>query len=479
MRMGDEKKYKKTLETCQSQLARLSRELREKGIPVVILFEGMGTSGKGDRIQELIQPLDPRGFSVLTVKKPGKEERKYPWLRRYFMSIPPKGQIHIFNDSWYSQVVRRLAVKKPDDGFAKEKWKKINLFEQQLADDGTVILKFFLELSMDEQRHRLSFLKKNKDTAWLVSEKEKDQQRHFKRWKAGYDRMMKETDTPWAPWMVIDADQLSQAGIQVLTAVKDRLAEAVSKTNTGEELQLEKTENRLAHVDLSKTMEKDVYKKKYDEMKACMRSMQNRLYMEKIPLILVFEGWDASGKGGTIKRLTAPMDPRGYEVIPISAPAGDEKTHHYLWRFWKHMPKRGHVAVFDRSWYGRVLVERVEGFARPQEWMRAYDEINELEAMLQDEGAIILKFWLHIDKDEQERRFKERMENPEKQWKITDEDWRNREKWPDYEAAASDMFAKTSTKQIPWHVIPANSKYYARIKVMETILQSVEERLKG
>ena len=242
---------------------------------------------------------------------------------------------------------------------------------------------------------------------------------------------------------------------------------------------MEKTENRLAHVDLSKTMEKNVYKKKYDEMKACMRSMQNRLYMEKIPLILVFEGWDASGKGGTIKRLTAPMDPRGYEVIPISAPAGDEKTHHYLWRFWKHMPKRGHVAVFDRSWYGRVLVERVEGFARPQEWMRAYDEINELEAMLQDEGAIILKFWLHIDKDEQERRFKERMENPEKQWKITDEDWRNREKWPDYEAAASDMFAKTSTKQIPWHVIPANSKYYARIKVMETILQSVEERLKG
>lgn len=195
-------------------------------------------------------------------------------------------------------------------------------------------------------------------------------------------------------------------------------------------------------------------------------------------MVLGFEGCDAGGKGGAIKRLTEAMDPRGYVVNPTAAPSAVEKNHHYLWRFWKDMPKAGHVAIFDRTWYGRVMVERIEGFCTKEEWQRAYKEINDMEAHLAHSGAIVLKFWMHIDKDEQERRFKERMENPEKQWKITDEDWRNREKWDQYEEAVNEMVIRTSTSYAPWIIVEGNDKYYARVKVLESVVTAIERRLK-
>ena len=192
---------------------------------------------------------------------------------------------------------------------------------------------------------------------------------------------------------------------------------------------------------------------------------------------MAFEGWDAGGKGGAIKRLTEKMDPRGYAVVPTASPNDIEKAHHYLWRFWNEFPKDGHIAIFDRTWYGRVMVERIEGFATEDEWTRAYKEMNDMELQLAHNGTVILKFWLHIDPDEQERRFNDRMANPEKQWKITDEDWRNRAKWHEYEIAVDDMLLKTSTSYAPWIVVEANSKYYARIKVLETVVHALEEAL--
>ena len=194
-------------------------------------------------------------------------------------------------------------------------------------------------------------------------------------------------------------------------------------------------------------------------------------------MVLGFEGWDAGGKGGAIKRLTEKMDPRGYTVIPTASPNDWEKAHHYLWRFWQAMPKAGHLSIFDRTWYGRVMVERIEGFCTTGEWQRAYKEINDMERDLYDAGAIVLKFWMQIDKDEQERRFKARQENPEKQWKITDEDWRNREKWDQYEEAVNEMLIRTSTPHAPWVVVEGNDKYYARIKVLETVVRAIEKRL--
>lgn len=233
----------------------------------------------------------------------------------------------------------------------------------------------------------------------------------------------------------------------------------------------------LQGIDLDKTLTREEYKRKKKELQKRLLVLHNKMYLKRVPVILAFEGWDAGGKGGAIKRLTQAMDPRGYEVVPVAAPNDIEKAHHYLWRFWEKIPKAGHMAIFDRTWYGRVLVERIEGFASEEEWSRAYSEINNMEEQFTNAGYIVLKFWMHIDKEEQERRFHERENTPAKQWKITDEDWRNRAKWDEYEKAVDEMVVRTSTENAPWIVVEANSKYYARIKVLETVVAALEERL--
>ena len=237
-------------------------------------------------------------------------------------------------------------------------------------------------------------------------------------------------------------------------------------------------EDVLSGVDLTLSYTKDEYKVRLERLQNRMEKLHGELYRRRIPVVLGFEGWDAGGKGGAIKRLTEKMDPRGYVVHPTASPDATERKYHYLWRFWKNMPKAGHVAIFDRTWYGRVMVERIEGFCTEAEWKRAYEEINSMERDLTDAGAIVLKFWMQIDKDEQEKRFRARQENPEKQWKITDEDWRNREKWDKYETAVNEMLVRTSTVNAPWIVVEGNSKYYARIKVLESVVNAIEERLK-
>ena len=234
----------------------------------------------------------------------------------------------------------------------------------------------------------------------------------------------------------------------------------------------------LSGVDLTKKLEREEYKKELDELQKKLEYLHSEIYRLRIPVVIGFEGWDAAGKGGAIRRLTSHLDPRGYKVNPTAAPNDVEKVHHYLWRFWNNMPKAGHIAIFDRTWYGRVMVERIEGFCSEADWRRAYQEINEMEAHMANFGAVVLKFWLHIDKDEQERRFKERMEDPAKQWKITDEDWRNREKWDDYETAVNEMLVRTSTTYAPWTIVEGNSKYYARVKVLRTVVEALEKKIK-
>ncbi len=234
----------------------------------------------------------------------------------------------------------------------------------------------------------------------------------------------------------------------------------------------------LSGVDLSKSLTREEYKEKVGKLQKRLEILHSEIYRLRIPVVLGFEGWDAGGKGGAIKRLTSHLDPLGYQVCPTASPNDIERKHHYLWRFWNKVPKAGHIAIFDRTWYGRVMVERIEGFCTEDEWKRAYQEINEMEAHMANAGAVVLKFWLHIDKDEQERRFKERMAIPEKQWKITDEDWRNREKWDQYEIAVNEMLVRTSTTYAPWIVVAGNSKYYARVKVLQTVVDALEAKIR-
>ena len=365
-----------------------------------------------------------------------------------------------------------------------------------MTDDGTVLIKFFLYISQKEQKKRFDKLLDSKETAWRVSKEDMKRNKEYNRYKAMNEEMLEKTETEYAPWTIIEAEDRRFATAKIYTTVVEKLSEKVAerramlaleeekKNAEQEKVQWKPKEDKeldstvLSKVDLSLAYTKEEYKEKLKKLQSRMEILHSELYRQRIPVILGFEGWDAGGKGGAIKRLTEPMDPRGYLVSPTASPTPTEKSHHYLWRFWKAMPKDGHITIFDRTWYGRVMVERIEGFCTKEEWHRAYREINDMEAHLAHSGAIVLKFWMQIDKDEQERRFKERMENPEKQWKITDEDWRNREKWDQYEEAVNEMIIKTSTSYAPWIIVEGNNKYYARIKVLESVVNAIEERLK-
>ena len=353
-----------------------------------------------------------------------------------------------------------------------------------------MLIKFFLVISQKEQKKRLKKLAASKETAWRVTEGDRRRCEHYDEYCRLTEEALQKTDRDNAPWTIIESENREYAAAKVMSTVVKRLEAAIADADRRAALPKESVEesaaiypdafraSALAGVDLSKSLTKEQYQKQLKELQAKLSHLHNEVYRRRIPVVLAFEGWDAGGKGGAIKRLTQALDPRGYAVQPVSAPNDLEKSHHYLWRFWTNMPKAGHFTIFDRSWYGRVMVERIEGFCSGEEWRRAYTEINNMEESWTNSGCIVLKFWMHIDKDEQERRFKERQENPDKQWKITEEDWRNRAKWDQYEVAVDEMLVRTSTTYAPWIIVEANSKYYARIKVLKTVVGAIEDYLK-
>ena len=483
--------YKEMMDKLAPKFAALQREARAKGLPVMVVFEGWGASGKGTMISRLIQPLDPRGFKVFTIQAENEEEHMHPFLWRFWTKTPAKGRMHIFDRSWYRRVITEQMDAPMDQKRLDAAYHQILSFEEQLSADGTLIIKLFLHISADEQEKRLKKLERSSETKWRVT---KADWKHFKQYKAYlpmYDHMLEQTDMSWAPWHVIEATDREYAAVKVMTIVAGMIEERLNEENAKEsrshlaeraQEELPGTEETmrttvLDGVDVSLTMTKEDYKKRLSVLQKELTRLQNEMYLKRIPVVVALEGWDAAGKGGAIKRLTEPLDPRGYEVVPTAAPNDIEKAHHYLWRFWRAMPKDGHMTIFDRTWYGRVMVERIEGFCSQAEWRRAYREINQMEQNLTDHGVIVLKFWLQIDKDEQERRFNERMEDPEKQWKITDEDWRNREKWDAYVKAVDEMILRTSTTYAPWTIVEADSKYYARIKILETVVRALKNRI--
>lgn len=486
----DKKEFKPLMRELDAKLGRLQRLCKEKGIPVIITFEGFGAAGKGTMINRLIEPLDPRGFKVYTTQRETEEEHYHPFLWRFWNMMPGKGRISILDRSWY-----RILLNDRFDGKSTAKnlataADEINSFEELLTDDHIVLIKFFLVISQKEQKKRLKKLEDSKDTAWRVTKGDWQRCEQYDAYFRLAEEALQKTDRDNAPWTIVEAEDKEYAAAKIASTVVTRLEEAIAaadyrtahqiKVSPEESAQIHADDFRasaLAGIDLSKTLTKDQYQKKLKELQKKLTKLHGELYLRRIPVILAFEGWDAGGKGGAIKRLTQALDPRGYSVHPVASPNDLEKSHHYLWRFWTAVPKAGHMAIFDRSWYGRVMVERLEGFCSEEEWRRAYKEIKHMEESWANSGAVVLKFWMHIDKDEQERRFQERQENPDKQWKITEEDWRNRAKWDQYEVAVDEMLVRTSTTYAPWIIVEANSKYYARIKVLETVINAIERRL--
>lgn len=473
----DKENFKSEIESLRLKLGELQRKITSKKIPVIILFEGWEASGKGTLINELLLPLDPRGFKVHNTSNPSSEDLFHPYLWRFWNKIPPEGVISFFDKSWYKKLL--------EDSNIKDKHiilNEINSFEKQLIDYGYIIIKFFLHISKDEQKKRFESLLSNKSTAWRIDKSDKKQQKNYNEYLSNYDDILQKTDTEHSPWFIIEGTSKKYATLKTMKILINSLENALSKEVSYKKIEAE-IENvniypsTIDRIDLSKSISKEEYQislKKYQDE---IRNLEYELYRQRKSVVIVYEGSDAAGKGGNIKRLTQNLDPRGYEVIPISAPNETEKKYHYLWRFWNKMPKAGHISIFDRSWYGRVLVERVEGFCRNDEWKRAFREINEMEEHLLQEGTLVIKFWLQIDKEEQLRRFQERMENPYKNWKITEEDWRNREKWDLYKDAVDEMIFRTSPARTPWIVVESNCKYHARIKTLKETIKALKNHL--
>lgn len=469
------------LETAKNALSASQMAIKEKRLPVLVVLDGFGAAGKGSVLSKLITCLDPRFFKVETLARPSEDEQRRPFLYRYFTRIPEAGTFSFFDGSWMDDVVYDYAEGHDSKEAYKRHIESIQLFERQLSDNGYLVVKFFFHISKKVQKKRLQKLLSNKDTSWRVTKKDLEQNKNYEEYTRIFDSYIDATNQFAAPWYYVDARDRKWALLQMLEILVNNINTALS--NIGRPAPILQNRFRMSQVTplkdipLDKTIEPDAYRKQLKELQGELSELHNRLYRKKVPVVIAYEGWDAAGKGGNIKRITAALDPRGYEVHPIASPEPHEKARHYLWRFFNRLPKDGHIAIFDRTWYGRVMVERLEGFCSEYDWQRAYNEINEFENELFDWGACIIKFWVQIDKDTQLERFTDRQNTPGKQWKITDEDWRNREKWELYETAVDEMIEKTSTDFAPWHILESNDKKYARIKALETVIREIRKRL--
>jgi AMP-polyphosphate phosphotransferase len=475
--------YKRLKGEADLKLGCLQRQAKAMGIPVVVVFEGWSASGKGTLINELILPLDPRGFTVHSAGGPTQEEAFYPFLWRFWKLTPTRGRLAIFDRSWNRRVVTDRVTGQVKGKQLRQAFEDIRSFERQLTDDGVVIVKCFLHISKNEQKRRFKALRASATTSWRVTKDDLRQHESYDEYLGAAEAMLIETDTDYAPWTVVEAQDRRFATLKIFSTVIDAMERRVAAVEQNSEAPPTPPADNtfkttvLDHVNLSLSLTPEEYAIRLKKAQATLRDLEHEIYLRRVPVVIAYEGWDAAGKGGNISRLTQHLDPRGYEVVTVAAPNDVEKAHHYLWRFWARMPKAGHITIFDRTWYGRVLVERVEGFCTEAQWRRAYREINGMEQQLAHFGTVLLKFWLQIDADEQLRRFRERQEMAHKQWKITQEDWRNREKMSHYRDAVEEMLHRTTTPYAPWTVVESNCKWYARVKVLETVCEAIRKRL--
>ncbi len=479
----DKEELKRQIKAEEEKLFASQMKIKEAKLPVMVILEGWGSAGKGSVLGDIIKCIDPRFFKVVTMDKPPTEdELRKPFLYRYFIEIPEKGKFQFYDTYWMGEVTKGVM----DGSLSRKKYedriRSINITERQLTDNGYLVMKFFFHISEKEQKKRLDGLLADPNTAWRVGEEDLKENRSYKKCLKVYDQYLKDTDRDAAPWFVIDAGSQKWARLQVLRYLNQGIDTALKNTAVNAPVRQNVFRMnpviRLSEIDLDKSLTEEEYKTRLKALQDELHGLHYALYRKKVPVIIAYEGWDAAGKGGNIKRIAAALDPRGYEVFPIASPEPHEKARHHLWRFWNRLPRTGHIAIYDRTWYGRVMVERLEGFCSENDWQRAYNEINEFEKELADWGAVILKFWIQIDSDTQLARFTERQNTPEKRWKITDEDWRNREKWDLYEAAVNEMLEKTNTVFAPWYVLESVDKKYARIKALEIVIEAIKKALK-
>ena len=472
-------KLREALLDAQMELAKQAK------FPVIILIGGVDGAGRGETVNLLNEWMDPRFLQTHGMGEPSDEELDRPMMWRFWRALPPKGRIGIFLGSWYTwPILNRVRglTKNADLDQSLERAKRL---EKMLVDEGALVLKFWMHLSKEKQKKRLQSLEKDPKTRWRVTKRDWDHYNMYDKFSAINERVIRHTSTAVAPWTIVEGYDPRYRSLTVgkiiLDAIQKRLKDAVKKpaaiTAPPPMPSIDKL-NVLQTLDLKQKLDKKKYETELEKYQGKLALLTRSPKFGKITVLAMFEGNDAAGKGGAIRRITGALDARQYNIVPIAAPTEEERAQPYLWRFWRHVPRKGRVIIFDRSWYGRVLVERVEKFCSEADWMRAYSEINDFEAQLERHDIVVVKFWLAISKEEQLRRFKEREKIGFKRFKITEEDWRNRDKWDDYERAVCDMVDRTSTEIAPWTLVEANDKNFARIKVLKTLCERIEVALK-
>lgn len=464
----------------RTELLNLQRTLYHADFPVVVLVNGVDGAGKGAVINMLNEWMDTRNIQTTAFDEPTEEERHRPPYWRYWMALPPRGQIAIFTGAWYTQPIIQRAYGSTDDADLAAALARINRFEKMLVDSGALLVKVWLHISAPHQKKLFSKLEKKDETRWRVTKTDKKHAKLYDTFRRVSERALRETSTGEAPWRVVEGTDERYRVVTVARylarCIERRLARDSSRV-LAPEPPIDDPETILDKIDLTQKVDKSTYRTELERLQGRLNGLARRARKHDVSVILVFEGADAAGKGGAIRRITEALDARQCRVIQVAAPTDEEKSRHYLWRFWRHLPRLGRFTIYDRSWYGRVLVERVEGFATEAEWMRSYKEINDFEEQLVDFGIVLSKFWVHISSEEQLRRFEARERIPWKQYKITDEDYRNRDKANQYEAAANEMVERTSTEYARWNLVASEDKRFGRIQILETICNQLEAAL--
>ena len=491
----DKKTYDREAPKVRSALLEAQKKLAASGESVVVIVGGVEGAGKSETVNLLLEWMDARGISVHTFFDQGEEERERPEYWKFWRVLPPKGRIGMLFGSWYTRPIVERVFGKISGAELDVSLDRVVDFERMLSQENVTVVKFWMHLSKKAQKKRFKQLEQDPLTSWRISKQDWKFFKRYDEFREVSEHALRRTGTGISPWHIVEARDprfrslsVTRTLLEVLesrvaagAARAARKAQAAAKGAPKEKLALPVAAkvNLLSRLDLTRTAAGKGYEEKLLKLQGKLNRLVRELQGAGRSAILVFEGPDAAGKGGAIRRLTGAIDARHYEVKSVAAPTDEERAHPYLWRFWRALPRRGHVTIYDRSWYGRVLVERIEGFAAPEDWQRAFAEINAFEEQLVEAGTVVVKFWLAIGADEQLRRFKDREVTPYKQYKITEEDWRNRAKWNAYEAAACETFEKTSTEMAPWTLVEANDKPWARIKVLRTVVEALAVALEG
>ena len=482
----DKRTYERAVPVLREALLETQWALHEHGrFPVVVLIGGVDGAGKGETVNVLNEWMDPRHVHTVAFDRPSDEEAERPRMWRYWRELPRKGQIGILFGSWYTAPIVDRVWGRISKSALDAEIERINAFERMLADEGALILKFWFHLDKKSQRRRLEKIDADPERSWAVTRADWKQFKRYDKFYAVAEHTLRLTSSGHAPWIVVEGKDARYRNLTVgnalLEAIRKRLALGAFDGRPVQRVApLRKPLDHrtiLNQLDLSLRLSDGKYRKALGHWQAVLGKLSRSARFRERSVICAFEGMDAAGKGGAIRRVATALDARQYRIIPVAAPTDEEKQQPYLWRFWRHLPRRGRFTLYDRSWYGRVLVERIEGFCSEPDWMRAYGEINQFEQALVEAGAIVCKFWLHLSPAEQLRRFREREATGFKRFKITEEDWRNRDKWPQYEAAAADMIERTSTEIAPWTLVEAEDKNWARVKILRALIERIEAAL--